>query len=199
MVNCYILGDPQSGEAIVVDPGGGVDRILMSLTRNCLRLKYIVNTHTHIDHMGGVARLKDVTKCDFLVHRSESLALKTVPIQGLFFGMGLKSAPRVEKYMEEGDQIKFGPYQLEVIHTPGHSPGGISLLYDREFVIVGDTLFAGSIGRTDIPGGSYRKLISSVKEKLFPLGDDLTVYPGHGPKTTIREERRHNPFFIKTV
>ena len=196
MTNCYILGDEESGEAVVIDPGGSAEKIASILTKNDLTLRYIVNTHGHFDHVLAAAPLKSQAGGEILVHRDDLPLLRDNSFAAAFGLGGDSSKPEPDGYITEGDTISFGKERLKVIHTPGHSPGSVSLVLEgRETVFVGDTLFAGSIGRTDLPGGSYPVLISSVRERLFPLGDDFTVYPGHGPETTIGREKRYNPFF----
>ena len=194
-VNCYLLGCEETREAVVVDPGGDVVRILEALKAHRLDLKRIVCTHAHFDHVGGVRELKEATGAEFFLHQDDLPLLKGVLSQAIFFGLRAGSPPTVDGYLEEGDEIVFGRESLRVLHTPGHSPGGVSLVGDG-VVFVGDLLFAGSIGRTDLPGGSYPALIEAVQIKIFPLGDEVVVYPGHGPATTIGQERRHNPFLV---
>jgi glyoxylase-like metal-dependent hydrolase (beta-lactamase superfamily II) len=192
--NCYVLGCERTKETAVIDPGGDVDKILMTLTKDMLRCVYIINTHGHFDHTGDNKRLKEVTGAKLVIHRADAPMILHQGSNGSMWGMEVEDSPPPDSYVEERDVITFGDISLQVLHTPGHSPGGISLLSDK-MVFVGDTLFAGSIGRTDLPGGDYETLIRSVKEKIFPLGDDVVIYPGHGPKTTVGRERRSNPFF----
>ncbi|MFQ6057502.1 MAG: MBL fold metallo-hydrolase [Anaerolineae bacterium] len=193
-VNCYVLGCEETREAVVIDPGGDVATILKVLEAHGLELKRIVNTHAHFDHLGGVRALKEASGAQFLLHRDDLPLLESFLSQALFFGLRMGSPPEVDGYLEEGNEVTFGRQSLRVLHTPGHSPGSVSLVGDG-MVFVGDILFASSIGRTDLPGGSYQTLIKTVQTKLFPLGDGVVVYPGHGPATTIGQERRHNPFF----
>jgi hydroxyacylglutathione hydrolase len=179
--NCYILGDQQTKTGVVIDPGDEVLRILKEISKNDLKIIYILITHGHIDHIGGSVELKKVTKAPLFIH--------TLDTPGLNF--------KPDGYLYDGQKIHFGSYSISVIHTPGHSPGGVSF-YSPGVIFTGDTLFAGSIGRTDFPGGDYNKLIEGVVTKIFPLGDDVRVYPGHGPATTIGRERLTNPFFTSS-
>jgi hydroxyacylglutathione hydrolase len=191
--NCYILGCEKSGEAVVIDPGDEPRRILKALERRNLTLKYILNTHGHFDHVGADQALREATSAPVLIHQGDAPLLTHLSASAAVWGMRAQDC-RPDGFLEDGDIITFGQVALEVIHTPGHSPGGVSF-YTPRMVFVGDTLFAGSIGRTDFPGGNYDRLIRSVQERLFVLGDDVEVYPGHGPATTIGAERRYNPFF----
>lgn len=191
--NCYILGCEQTKEAVVIDPGDEAKRILGGLQKYVLQLKTIINTHGHFDHVGANKALKDLTGAPILIHRDDAPMLSHLSASAGMWGMRAQDSP-ADQFIKDGDRISFGQITLEVIHTPGHSPGGISL-YTPKVVFVGDTLFAGSIGRTDFPGGDYDLLISCVKNRLFVLGDDIHVYPGHGPDTTIGYERKYNPFF----
>ena len=193
--NCYILGCERTGEAAVIDPGGDADKILIAHAKNNLRCLYIINTHGHFDHSAENKRLKEVTKAQLLIHRADAPMILRQGAGGRTWGIQVDDSPPPDRYLEEGDLITFGDISLKVLHTPGHSPGGISLITDK-MVFVGDTLFAGSIGRTDSPGGDYNGLLRNVREKIFTLGDDVVVYPGHGPKTTVGRERQTNPFFI---
>jgi len=193
--NCYILGCERTREAAVIDPGGDSDKILIALAKDKLRCVYIINTHGHFDHSAENRRLKEVTGAQLLIHRADAPMILHQGASGRSWGMNVDNSPPPDRYLEEGDIITFGDISLKVLHTPGHSSGGISLFSDK-MVFVGDTLFAGSIGRTDFPGGDHEGLIRNVREKIFPLGDDVVVYPGHGPKTTVGRERRTNSFFI---
>ena len=191
--NCIILGCEKTLEAAVIDPGDEGDKILKELAENKLTLKCIINTHGHFDHVGANKRLKEVTNADIYIHSEDAPMLDHLEEMAVSFGMRMENSPPADKIVGEGDEIKFGEHSLKVIHTPGHSPGGISLLTGK-LLVAGDTLFYGSIGRTDLPGGDYNTLISSIKNKLFPLGDDVKVITGHGPATTIKNEKDHNPF-----
>ena len=193
--NCYILGCERTREAAVIDPGGDSDKILITLAKDKLLCVYIINTHGHFDHSAENKRLKEVTGSQLLIHRSDAPMILQQGASSKSWGMNVDNSPPPDRYLEEGDIVTFGDISLKVLHTPGHSPGGISLFSDK-MVFVGDTLFARSIGRTDFPGGDYEGLIRNVREKIFPLGDDVVVYPGHGPKTTVGKERRTNQFFI---
>jgi glyoxylase-like metal-dependent hydrolase (beta-lactamase superfamily II) len=193
MTNCFIVGCKNTKTAAVIDPGGDVKNILEELNRSGLEAKYIINTHGHFDHIGGNKELKDATGAKILIHGLDAPMLSRVAENAMSFGLYGENSPPPDMEIGHGDMIDVGEITLKVIHTPGHSPGGISLFTDS-VVFAGDTLFYGSIGRTDLPGGDFRTLVSSIKERLFPLGDDIKVYPGHGPMTTIGTEKRINPF-----
>jgi len=193
--NCYILGCERTRGAAVIDPGGDADKILIAHANHNLQCLYIINTHGHFDHSAENKRLKEVTGAQLLIHRADAPMILHQETSGRMWDTNIDPSPPPDRYLEEGDIITFGDISLKVLHTPGHSPGGISLVTDK-MVFVGDTLFAGSIGRTDFPGGDYEGLIRNVREKIFTLGDDVVVYPGHGPKTTVGRERQTNPFFI---
>jgi hydroxyacylglutathione hydrolase len=193
MANSFILGCEETHEAAVIDPGDEADRILRSLAESGLSVTYIINTHGHLDHVGANKRLKEVTGAPILIHPLDAAMLNQVASSAAAWGITAVNSPPPDRELEDGDEVTFGSIILKVIHTPGHTPGGISLCTDRE-VFVGDTLFAGSIGRTDFAGGSFATIKKSIQQKLFALNDDVTVYPGHGPTTTIGEERRTNPF-----
>ncbi|MFC1857862.1 MBL fold metallo-hydrolase [Thermodesulfobacteriota bacterium] len=193
MSNCFILGCEKTKEAVVIDPGADTHKILLLLADLKLKLKYIINTHGHFDHVAGNKKLKDATGADLIIHRLDEPMLALIESTAASWGLSGENSPPPDRTVEDEDTISFGEITLKVIHTPGHSRGGISL-YTDGVAFVGDTLFMGSIGRTDFPGGDYGTLIASIKNKLFPLGDDVRVYTGHGPATSIGTEKRVNPF-----
>jgi len=193
MANCFICGCSKTKEAVVIDPGGDADTILLSLADAKLKVKYIINTHGHFDHVSANGKMKDATGADILIHPLDAPMLEKLSSNAAFFGVSVENSPPCDQTLEEDDTVSFGDITLKVIHTPGHTPGGISL-YTNGIVFVGDTLFAGSIGRTDFPGGDFNTLISSIKTKLFNMEDDIRVFSGHGPETSIGVEKRHNPF-----
>ncbi|AEF95100.1 beta-lactamase domain protein [Desulfotomaculum nigrificans CO-1-SRB] len=191
--NCYIIGCPETDQAAIVDPGDEARRILAQVAKLGLTVSAIILTHGHYDHIGAVAELKKATGAPVMIHRQDSEML-TKPALNLSAWLGedieLKPADRL---LEDGDLIKVGNLTLEVLHTPGHTPGGICLKVGGD-VFTGDTLFAQSVGRSDFPGGSHTTLINSIKQKLLVLPDDTMIYPGHGPASTIGQEKRLNPY-----
>ena len=192
--NCYIVGDRAAGEAIVIDPGDDADAIAGSLAEQQLRVTAIVATHAHFDHIVAAGRLRELTGAPFYLHEADNPILDWMQESGrMFLGIELPPPPDVDRDASEGEILTAGTARLEVLHTPGHSPGSISLVADTA-IFSGDTLFAGSIGRTDLPGGDGRALYDAVQTKLFTLGEGLAVYPGHGPATTLAAERTSNPF-----
>jgi hydroxyacylglutathione hydrolase len=195
-VNCYILGDEETKEAVVIDPGGDDDEILEALQNSGLKLKLIIDTHGHFDHVDANQPLKAATGASIAIHEADAQMLVQPSAEALFFTGNRLRTSQADILLKEGDVLSFGKYRLKVLHTPGHTPGGISLvLEDHTYVYVGDLLFAGSIGRTDFPGGSFEALVEAVRTKIFTLGDNYTVFPGHGPVTTVGQERQYNPFF----
>ncbi|MDE3109981.1 MAG: MBL fold metallo-hydrolase [Acidobacteriota bacterium] len=215
--NCSILGDPESREAIVIDPGDEVERILEVIRRHRLKVRAIVSTHTHIDHVGGLAALQRATGAPVLIHEDDLALYHSLDMQAGWLGIPTPELVRAPDFLKEGDTLRWGDFTAQVLHTPGHTQGSISLVFNSagdatakarstaaatphddvanaDRLIAGDTLFQGSIGRTDLPGGSYPQIIDSIREKLLVLPDNTIVIPGHGPKTTIGAERAHNPF-----
>lgn len=193
--NCYLIGCPETKEGAVIDPGAEGEKILAAAREADLKIKYIINTHGHLDHISANGTIKKATGAEVLIHSADASCL-TDPKRNLSVMAGASiTSPAADRLLEEGSIIKIGKtITLEVIHTPGHTLGGICLKGENE-VFTGDTLFAGSIGRTDFPGGSYRDLIDAVRKKLFTLDESLKVYPGHGPSSTIGTEKAENPFF----
>jgi len=194
MANCYILGCEDTKEAVVIDPGDETDRILLMLAESNFTVKYILNTHGHFDHVGGNKKLKDATGADLMIHPLDAEMLGMTAEHASAWGLNGENSFPPDKTIEEGDKVSFGNITLEIIHTPGHSPGGICMYNGSDSVIVGDTLFEGSIGRTDFPGSDHNTLISSIRNKLFVLDPDVKVYPGHMGTTTIGREKKFNPF-----
>ncbi len=188
--NCYLVGCSQTHEGVVIDPGAEGKRIIKEIRDAGLKIKYIINTHGHIDHIGANSRLKEAFGAPILLHRKD---LEIYQNPGFGLGLVVGKQPQPDRFIKEGDRIYFGRLSLQVLETPGHTPGGVSL-YMPGAVFSGDTLFAGSIGRTDLAGGSFHQIIQSIKERLLVLPPETAVYPGHGPATTIRAEARSNPF-----
>lgn len=193
--NCYLVADEATGEAVAIDPADNAPAIARVAQAHGWAIRRILATHAHFDHLLGVEELRQITGAPFALHRAD-LGILHFMQQGalLFLDMHVPPPPRPDSFLEDGDVIAVGRGQLQVLFTPGHSPGSVSFYDGNKVVFVGDCLFAGSIGRTDLTGGDYDRLIRSIREGLFPLGDDVVVYPGHGPPTTIGRERRTNPF-----
>jgi hydroxyacylglutathione hydrolase len=201
--NCSIIGDPKTNEAIVVDPGDEVERILSVIGRYKLQVKAIVSTHAHIDHVGGLAKLYQYTGAPVMMHGEDLALYRGMEVQAAFLGVPVPELVEIHQLLKEGDVLQWGGFQANVIHTPGHTPGSVSLYLSSDGenaalkqpqLFAGDTLFAGSIGRTDLWGGSYEQLMESLKEKVMQLPDATIVHPGHGASTTIGHEREVNPF-----
>ncbi len=195
--NCSVVGDEESREAMVIDPGDNVEEILVILKRHGLKLKQIVVTHAHIDHVGGAMRLKRATGAPILLNQNDQALLAMLEVQAGWIGLPAPEAVRVDQGLRDGDTVAAGQLSAGVIHTPGHTEGSVCLYFPAEKkLLAGDTLFAGSIGRTDLPGGSFHKIMRSLHEKVLALPDETVVVSGHGPATTIGEERESNPFLI---
>ena len=192
-VNCFILADEKTRDAVVIDPGDDAADILKIIKEKDLRVKYIVNTHGHFDHIGANEAIKEATGAQLLIHEGDAPVLASAGQHSRAFGMDPVSSPPADRYVRHGDVITAGEISLRVLHTPGHSPGGICLL-EEGMVFTGDALFAGSIGRTDLPGGDLMTLLDSIRTNLMNLPDDTRVFSGHGPASTIGDERRENPF-----
>ena len=193
--NCTILGDEQTREAMVIDPGDNIPDILMRLARHGLTLKQIVVTHAHIDHVGGALQLKKATGAPILLNESDMPLLKMMDIQAGWLGVRPPEVAPPDTSAEEGMVVGIANHAAQIIHTPGHTPGSICLHFAPDnLLLAGDTLFAGSIGRTDLPGGDSKKILRSIHDRLLTLPDSTRVIPGHGPATTIAEERESNPF-----
>ena len=195
-VNCYILSDPETKEAFVIDPGGDADNIRRAVEGAGLKVKYIVNTHGHFDHVGADGSLREAfAGSELAIHGGDARLLSEAHDHGVIFGARLDKQPAPDRLLEDGAVLSAGSLSLRVIHTPGHTQGGVCLFEENEGVLfTGDTLFAGSVGRTDFPGGSFEELMSSIVNKVLPLGDEVKVYPGHGPSSTIALEKDTNPF-----
>ncbi|HBQ21094.1 MAG: hypothetical protein A2Z91_09605 [Deltaproteobacteria bacterium GWA2_38_16] len=192
----YIVSDPESKEAIVIDPGGENEKILKYLKEKELHLKGIYSTHGHIDHVAGAYELHQLTQIPYRLNVKDKFLLDELPTISAYFGFSDIKIPVIHSTIEEGETIELGKQKINVIATPGHTPGGLCYFTEGN-ILVGDTLFQGSIGRTDLPGGNHEELLQSIKTKLLTLDDKLTVFCGHGPKTTIGREKEFNPFLIK--
>ena len=191
MENCFVIKD--GDEAMVVDPGEATSELLDALDGSTVRT--LVNTHAHIDHVGGNAAIIERTGAELVCHRDCVDLLKNVAAQGQMFGIQVSASPEPDRFLDEGDALMVGSVTMKVVNAPGHAPGHIALVGDG-FIIGGDVLFAGSIGRTDLPGGDFDQLMDSIREKFLTLPDDTVVYCGHGPSTTIGMERKTNPFLV---
>ena len=194
--NCTILWDAETKQAVVFDPGGDVQRILAAIEKTAVKVEKIWLTHGHIDHVGGAAELRDALKVPIEgPHQADKFLLDNVVNSGAQFGMSGVRNFTPDRWLEEGEQVRIGALTFDIMHCPGHSPGSVAFINaGQKLAIVGDVLFAGSIGRTDLPGGSLEQLLNSIRDKLLPLADDVTVLNGHGPFTTIGRERATNPF-----
>jgi hydroxyacylglutathione hydrolase len=197
--NCIVLADERSREAIVVDPGDDADAITRALRDLDVNVTAVIATHAHIDHVGALAALKQATRAPAMLHEADVPLYENLAVQAAWLGVATPPLTSIDQFLKEGDRLNFGPHSLRVIHTPGHSPGSLSFVVNTqpETILSGDTLFAGSIGRTDLWGGSYAEIMRSILNKLIVLGDDAVVVPGHGPQTTIGTERRTNPFIVE--
>lgn len=190
--NCYILYNPDKREGLIIDPGAEGSHLIKFIKQEKISINYIVNTHGHPDHIGANRKIKEHTNAPILIHQYDAPMLaKSGSVLSLIFPLE-SSSPPADTFIKDGDLIECAGMKLKVLHTPGHTPGGISLLID-DSIFTGDTLFSGSIGRSDLPGGSPQVLLNSIK-KILSLNENLIIYPGHGPSTTVRQELHSNPF-----
>jgi glyoxylase-like metal-dependent hydrolase (beta-lactamase superfamily II) len=196
--NCSVVGDEGTKEAIVIDPGDDIEDVMAIVERHGLTVKQIVVTHAHIDHVGGTMKLKRLTGAPVLLNQNDYALLKMLDVQASWIGMAAPEQVTIDASLNQGDQVRAGSLVADVLHTPGHTEGSVCLYFAAENkLIAGDTLFAGSIGRTDLPGGSYEKILRSLHGPVLALPDETIVVPGHGPLTTIGEERVSNPFLAR--
>ena len=195
-VNCYIVACEKSREGIVVDPGGDVELIVTLVQKHNLKIHTIINTHGHFDHIGGNRHALAAFGARLLIHQADAPMLARSAEVARKYGLQGENSPEADAFLADGMDVFFGECRLKVLYTPGHTMGGCCLYFEAEGkVITGDTLFADSIGRTDLPGGSHEQLLESIRTKLFTLPDDVIAYPGHGPETTIGHEKCCNPYF----
>jgi hydroxyacylglutathione hydrolase len=196
--NCSVIGDEGTREGLVIDPGDDTDRILSALNKHRLTLKQIIITHAHIDHVGGAMKLKQATGAPILLNKNDYALLKMLDVQAAWIGAPVPGPVAIDESLEDQDSIQIGNLSAVAMHTPGHTEGSLCLYFPSEKkLIAGDTLFAGSIGRTDLPGGSFNKIITSIHDRVLTLPDDTIVVPGHGALTTIGAERENNPFLVR--
>jgi hydroxyacylglutathione hydrolase len=193
--NCSVIGDEASREAIVIDPGDDIQDVLALVRKHQLQVKQIVITHAHIDHVGGAMKLRAATGAPILLNQNDYALLKMLDVQAAWIGVATPERVEIDQNLADADTVKAGSLAAQVLHTPGHTEGSVCLYFPVEKkLIAGDTLFAGSIGRTDLPGGSYEKILHSLHQRVLALPDETVVIPGHGPVTSIGEERESNPF-----
>lgn len=196
--NCSVIGDEASREAMVIDPGDDIEAVMELVEKHGLKVKQIVITHAHIDHVGGAMKIRALTGAPIVLNENDRALLKMLDMQAAWIGMPSPGEVRIDHSVKQDEKVKTGSLEATVLHTPGHTEGSICLyLPSEQKLIAGDTLFAGSIGRTDLPGGSFDKIIDSLHGKLLALPDETIVVPGHGPLTTIGQERETNPFLVK--
>jgi glyoxylase-like metal-dependent hydrolase (beta-lactamase superfamily II) len=193
--NCYVIGDEDSKSGAIIDPGDEADRILNLVNESELQIEYLIGTHGHFDHIAAVGPLKKALGCDFLLHRNDLPFVANSTATARQWGFDIEQVPDPDRYIDKGDVLKVGKLDLQILHTPGHSPGGICVYLPKEnLVFTGDTLFQGSIGRTDFPLGSMETLVRSIQTVLYTLADSTRAYTGHGEPTSIGEEKRNNMF-----
>ena len=193
--NGYLVTCAGSDDGILVDPGAGVDGMLAAVRKERIQIHHIVLTHAHLDHVDGVTRAKRATEAPILLHAADEPLYHAAPTQAQWFGVTVEPLPQVDRYLEDGDVVRFGDCALDVRYTPGHAPGHVILLADGA-ALIGDCVFAGSIGRTDLPGGDFQQLMRSIRAHILSLPDETVLYSGHGPETTVGHERATNPFLV---
>ena len=193
-VNCYIFACEKTHQAAIVDPGDEADQILSVVKKLDCRVKYILLTHGHIDHLSQIPILKNKLKAEFLMHEQDIPLVQSASTQAALFGLPDPGDLKPDRFLNDGDIIHLGELTIQVIHSPGHSPGSITFQVNQK-LFVGDLIFNGSIGRTDLPGGDYSQIIESIQKKIFTFPDSVEIYPGHGPATTVGIEKNTNPFF----
>jgi len=194
--NCVILGCEETQTAIVVDPGDSAERIIDSLASRQLKAVYLLHTHAHLDHIGATATVRGKTGARTVLHEEDMFLCENLSLQAAAFGLPTPPTPLIDQYVKDKEAFYFGRHSVEAIFTPGHTPGSVSFFVEGLGLLTGDTLFAGSIGRTDLWEGSYPTMIQSIKRRLLDFPDDTNVYPGHGPKTTIGREKKSNSFLV---
>jgi hydroxyacylglutathione hydrolase len=191
--NCYVIGD--QGTGVIIDPGDEATRIALAVEQTGLEISQILVTHAHIDHVGAVGALADEYACPVLMHAEAEPLLHQLPTQAMMMGLRFGKVPAIDRYIDDEEMLEIGSLRLKSLYTPGHAPGHLAFYVEDEGVVLpGDALFAGSVGRTDLFGGDMEVLLQSINERLLTLPDETRVYPGHGPQTTIGDERAHNPF-----
>jgi hydroxyacylglutathione hydrolase len=196
--NCSVIGDEATREAMVIDPGDDIEEVLAIIRKHTLQVKQMVITHAHIDHVGGAMKLRTATGAPILLNQNDYALLKMLDVQAAWIGVATPGKVEIDHSLANGENVTAGSITASVLQTPGHTEGSICLYFATEKkLIAGDTLFAGSIGRTDLPGGSYPKILRSLHDTVLALPDDTVVIPGHGPVTTIGNERDTNPFLVK--
>ena len=196
--NCSIVGDETTHEGMVIDPGDNISSVLAIVQKHRLQIKQIVITHAHIDHVGGAMKLRALTAAPILLNQNDSALLKMLDVQAAWIGVPTPEKVEIDHSVTTGETVCAGAHVAQVLHTPGHTEGSICLYFENEkTLIAGDTLFAGSIGRTDLPGGSMQKIMRSLRDTVLALPDETVVVPGHGELTTIGEERESNPFLVR--
>jgi glyoxylase-like metal-dependent hydrolase (beta-lactamase superfamily II) len=196
--NCSIIGDESTREGMVIDPGDNINTIVAIAEKHHLRIKQIVITHAHIDHIGGAMKLRALTGAPILLNQNDHALLKMLDVQATWIGVPTPEKVEIDRSITMGETVSTGTHTSQVLHTPGHTEGSICLYFETEKkLIAGDTLFAGSIGRTDLPGGSMQKIMRSLHDTVLALPDETVVVPGHGELTTIGDERESNPFLVR--